>query len=61
MPPAIRRQNTDWEKILTQGISYKGLLSKIHKEDAQMSKKHMKMCSRPYVIKEIKIKTIMRY
>lgn len=34
----IRRQATDWENIFAKGISDKGMLSKIYKENLKVSK-----------------------
>ena len=84
----IQRQDTDWDKILANHLSDKGLVSKIYKEfsklniegtdnlirkqakdmnrhftkeDRQVEKDYMKICSISLAIKEMKIKTTMRY
>ena len=78
----VKRQISEWEKIITKKTIDKGLISKIHKqliqlitrkinpiiklgkrpkEDIQMAKKHIKRCSTSLIIREMQIKTTMRY
>ena len=84
----VKRQPSEWEKIIANETTDKGLISKIYKqliqlsarktnnpikkwgkdlnrhfskEDIQMTNKHMKRCSTTLIIREMKIKTIMRY
>ena len=84
----MKRQLSEWEKIIANETTDKGLISKIYrqliqlktrktnnlikkwekdlnrhfcKEDTQMTNKHMKRCSTSLIIREMQIKTTMRY
>ena len=84
----LNKQLTEWEKIVSNDATDKGLISRMYKqliqlnskkannpmekwakylnrpfskEDIHMANKHMKKCSTSLIIREIQIKTTMRY
>ena len=84
----LKRKPSEWEKIIANETTDKGLICKIYKqfiqlntrntnnpikkwekdlnghfskEDRQMANKHMKRCSTSPIIREMRIKTTMRY
>ena len=83
----VKRQPSEWEKIIANETTDKGLISKIYQQliqgntrktnspiqrwekdlnryfskDIQIANKHMKRCSTSFIIREIHIKTTMKY
>ena len=65
----LERQPSEWEKIIANKATDKELISKIYKQLLQLNSrkiiqtanKHMKRCSTSLTIREVQIKTTVRY
>ena len=65
----VKRHPSEWEKIIANEATDKELISKIYKQLLQLNSrkiiqtanKHMKRCSTSLTIREVQIKTTVRY